>query len=127
VNRVRERPREQNPETPGSLGPDMLPAMWPDHTAFERVHLAVCDMAQSAKPLQQRLETAGLTLLPLLDRDFREGDERELFSRVKSGLTGTGPLDDELGTLHTTTGLMDDATAERVAREIVELYGLLFD
>jgi hypothetical protein len=100
--------------------------MYPKHTAFETVHGTVCRLAWSAQPIQQRLDDACKLLVCLRLKDFREGAERDLYERIRLALTGTGPLDEDLGTLHTTTGLLNDGAAEAVAHDIVELYRGLF-
>jgi hypothetical protein len=91
-----------------------------DHTAFERMHKAIECLAISAAPLQTRLGFAALDIIVLDSRDFREGDERDLYTGVKDGLTTAGDV-------ATTTSGLSDAQAEAVAGDILGLYFSVID
>jgi hypothetical protein len=97
--------------------------MWPpDHTAFERVHGAVYALATSAKSIQQRLIVAAMDLWPLLESDFREDKERDLYRRVRASLWETAePISGDEGALEASIRVMSDEEAEETAKAIWDL------
>jgi hypothetical protein len=98
-------------------------SMWPpDHTAFERVHGAVYALATSAKSIQQRLIVAAMDLWPLLESDFREDKERDLYRRVRASLWETAePISGDEGALEASIRVMSDEEAEETAKAIWDL------
>ena len=119
---LRERFDEFERELP-LTPPRQAASMWPPgHTAFERVHGAVYALATSAEPLKRRLWVAGMDLWPLLERDFREGKERELFTRVRSSLWERAePISGDEGALEASIRVMTDEEAEETAKAIWDL------
>jgi hypothetical protein len=96
-----------------------------DHTAFERMHKAIDSLAVSTAPIQQRVENAGLQILPLGEQAFRAGDERELYVGIMSALSTQ--QDDELGSLVASARALDDESALGVAENLMHLYFSVID
>jgi hypothetical protein len=100
--------------------------MRPGHPAFERVHIALVTLATSPAPLLDRLFDAGMTITVFNEREFRAGEERDLYLRVVAALTETAqPVGDE-GTILASLRVMDDERMRTVARDIVNLHDLLY-
>lgn len=86
----------------------------------ERLWKAVGCLAASADPIQQRLEGAGLELVPLQPRNFRNDETRKEFSEIMRALTSVEGSGEE-GAIRVTTAAMSDEDAEQVAGRIVGL------
>lgn len=84
------------------------------------MHKAIECLAVSAAPLQTRLGFAGLDIIVLDSRDFRDGEERDLFTGIKNTLTTAGDV-------ATTASGLTDAQAEAVAGDILGLYFSVID
>jgi len=86
-----------------------------------RVFNAVEALAASAEPIHRRLQTAGVTLLPLQAQDFANPRDGELLEEILRALTGVADPTGEHGDIAFTTFSMSDEEAARVAALIVEL------
>ena len=85
----------------------------------ERLHFALRSLVGVA-PIRKRLADAALTLLPLPTKDFPDTDAEEAFDRIMHDLThvrGDGG-EANIGAI----AKLSDADAERIARNILELY-----
>lgn len=86
-----------------------------EHSVQERVAKAVDCLAASSKPIQARLQCAGLELAPLLANDFVERENRENYVKIMDLLTSGE------GGVAGVTATMADDKATSVAQMIVEL------
>jgi hypothetical protein len=94
-----------------------------DDGARQRMYNAV-EALEGAGPIKDRLETAGLTLLPLMARDFPSGQQQDLFEQVLASLTKVSGTPDE-GHLRRTILGMNEDTAVSVAKDIARLFYLV--
>lgn len=96
-----------------------------DHSARQRIYIAVESLVD-ARPIKARLETAAITLLPLVPGNFPPGPQRELFEQLRADLTKLSGSESE-GHLGATLRNMDDAIAVAIAQNIARLLYLIGD
>jgi hypothetical protein len=86
----------------------------------ERLYRALQSLVGAA-PLRKRLVNAAITISPLLAKDFADPDAAGAFQRIMNDLTRVEAVGDE-GDIQATVQHLSDDEAERIAREILELY-----
>lgn len=90
----------------------------------EKLRIASDAIADSDRPVRERLRSAHVYGLTLLTPDaFRDQDDRAEFVAICDGLNAYGEAREGGGSLETTLGLMSDAVANDFAQRIVALAG----
>lgn len=93
----------------------------------EKLRDAAGAITDSDRPMRERLRSAYIYGLGLLDADaFTDPDARAEFRAICDGLNAFGEAREGGGSLETTLGLMSDDGAEKYAARIValaKLYG----
>lgn len=77
-------------------------------------------LAGSARPLEDRLESAAIELSFLKPEEFEDQRGRELFEQVRAATTAAEPAGEE-GRIRASVHRMSDRQAEDVAELILEL------
>ena len=88
------------------------------HTTWERLFMAVENMASGNESIQKRLCGAVLHLCPLHVKDFPE----KLQPDFKAILDETTKVDGPNGSIEASTNAMNDEQASEVAKKIFHLY-----
>jgi hypothetical protein len=92
----------------------------PEHTAFERLQVAIESLATAVGTIQDRIDSAGQSIQPLQARDFRPGAERELHESIRAVLSTH--RDDTQGSMTASARALDDEAAAALARSFMALY-----
>jgi hypothetical protein len=90
------------------------------HYTYERLHLAVENLATERGSLQDRLYYAFLDIHPLRVEDFPERLRNE-FREISEEMTKVKPVGDE-GSIKATCIVMSDDEAAKIAQRIFDLF-----
>ena len=116
----KKRPNRKPRSTSGRL---TFRGMALDNGGRQRLVIAVQSL-EGDGPIQWRLRIAARTFLPLLPRDFPDGEQRELFEQIQADLTKLSGADSDL---EATTRGMGTEHADRVASSVVRLLSMVQD
>lgn len=89
---------------------------------WEKFYLAVIGMAQSARPLRQRLRDAYVNhLIYVHDENIPEGSRRNM-AELRHMLTHRPPRTEHEGSVDASADQMSDDEADRAARLIIKIF-----